>query len=261
MEDLYLISFTRCPREFRAGLLEGPILQDCRECMESAGLSTELETGTKIFCKPSTYDAARNAIQDIEGILRPYHVIVTEEFRPLVTQVVKAFPRALKVKCKEESVIARIGHAGVFVPLPRDLESVEASTTECKEVAPETPKEECKTAKQKKAKSTKGKNSPKAEQGASDDKVLPDHSMSLDSLLTSFPPVNTMDPALAFPMFNPPLPAPLENDPAFVEFVQAMEQQQAVFNHAVMLNLHAQRFFQDNLLFAAELDHQLGNKA
>jgi hypothetical protein len=40
-----------------------------------------------------------------------------------------------------------------------------------------------------------------------------------------------------------------------------MEQQQAVFNHAVMLNLHAQRFFQDNLLFAAELDHQLGNKA
>jgi hypothetical protein len=121
------------------------------------------------------------------------------------------------------------------------LESVEASTTECKEVAPETPKEECKTAKQK--------------------KVLPDHSMSLDSLLTSFPPVNTMDPALAFPMFNPPLPAPLENDPAFVEFVQAMEQQQAVFNHAVMLNLHAQRFFQDNLLFAAELDYQLSSKA
>merc|ERR1719454_650618 len=153
MEDLYLISFTRCPREFRAGLLEGPILQDCRECMESAGLSTELETGTKIFCKPSTYDAARNAIQDIEGILRPYHVIVTEEFRPLVTQVVKAFPRALKVKCKEESVIARVGNADAWVPL-----SVE-SLSECKEAEPQTAE-----AKQRKTKNTKNKNSPKAKQ-------------------------------------------------------------------------------------------------
>jgi hypothetical protein len=227
--------------------------------MESAGLSTELETGTKIFCKPNTYAAARNAIQGIEGVLRPYHVIVTEEFRPLVTQIVKAFPRALKVKCKEESVIARIGHAGVFVPLSRDLESVQSSSTESKDVAPETPKDECKTGKQKKAKSTKGKNSPKAEQG--DGKVLPDHSLPLDSLLQSLPPVNPMDPAFAFPMIHPTLPAPLEADPAFIEFVQAMEQQQAVFNHAVMLNLHAQRFFQDNLLFAAELDHQLSNKA
>jgi len=27
------------------------------------------------------------------------------------------------------------------------------------------------------------------------------------------------------------------------------------------LNMHAQRIIQDNLLFAAELDHQLSNKA
>jgi hypothetical protein len=39
-----------------------------------------------------------------------------------------------------------------------------------------------------------------------------------------------------------------------------MEQQQAVFNHAVMLNMHAQRIFQDNL-FAAELDQQLSAQA
>jgi hypothetical protein len=70
-----------------------------------------------------------------------------------------------------------------------------------------------------------------------------------------------MDPALAFPILNPALPAPLETDPAFAQFVQAMEEQQAVFNHAVMLNMHAQRIFQDNLLLAAELDYQLGIKA
>jgi len=148
--------------------------------------------------------------------------------------------------------------------LPLNLESLESNVNESKEEAPkEAPKEECKTAKQRKAKSTKGKNSPKAEQAASEEKdclgaLLPDHSMPLDSLLQAFPAVNSMDP-LAFPMLNTALPAPLETDPAFMQFVQAMETQQAMFNHAVMLNMHAQRIIQDNLLFAAELDHQLSN--
>jgi len=258
MEDLYLISFTRCPREFRAGLLEGPQLQDCRDAMGLAGLSTELETGTKIFCKPGLYSAARKAIQRFEEDLRPYHVIVTKEFRPLVMQIVKAFPRSLKVKCKEEAVIARVGHSDEWVP----LSSVDAPLNECKEAEPkDTQKDECTTAKKGKAKNAKGKNSPKGVPAASEEKdpigaLLPDQSMPLDSFLPSFP-VPMMDPALAFPTLNPALTAPLEADPAFVQFVQAMEQQQAVFNHAVMLNMHAQRILQDNLLFAAELDHQL----
>jgi hypothetical protein len=258
MEDLYLISFTRCPREFRAGLLEGPLLQDCRESMREAGLSTELETGTKIFCKPGLYNAARKAIQRFEESLRPYHVIVTEEFRPLVMQVVKAFPRALKVKCKEENVIAQVGNSDAWVAL-----SVE-SMDECKEAEPkESQKDECTTAKQRKAKNSKNKNSEMSGQVASEEKdlvgaLLPDHSMPLDSLL---PPFQTVDPALSFPMLNPAVPAPFEVDPAFVQFVQVMEQQQAVFNHAVMLNMHAQQIFRDNLLFAAELDHQLSAQA
>merc|ERR1719405_78554 len=168
LEDLYLISFTRCPREFRAGLLEGPLLQDCREYMREAGLSTELETGTKIFCKPGLYSAARKAIESIEESLRPYHVIVTEEFRPLVMQVVKGFPRALKVKCKDENVIARVGQADAWVPLPLALESVESSMNECKEAAPKDTQKDEKTAKKGKAKSAKGKNSPKVEQTASE---------------------------------------------------------------------------------------------
>jgi hypothetical protein len=230
MEDLYLISFTRCPREFRAGLLEGPFLQDCRKAMGEAGLSTELETGTKIFCKPELYNAARKAIQSFEESLRPYHVIVTEEFRPMVMQVVKAFPRALKVKCKDENVIARVGHSEQWVPM-----SVESDVTECKESEPEKKKDECTMAKKQKAKSTKSKTSPKTEEAVSEEKdlvgaFLPDQSMPLDNFLQC-----------------------LEADPAFAQFVQAMEQQ-AMLNHAVMLNMHAQRILQDNLLFAAELD-------
>merc|ERR1719207_403277 len=154
MEDLYMISFTRCPREFRAGLLEGPLLQDCRESMREAGLSTELETGTKIFCKPGLYNAARKAIQRFEESLRPYHVIVTKEFRPMVMQIVKAFPRALKVKCKDENVIARVGDSDTWVPVAEGIASVESQMNESKEAAvKETPKEE---APQRKAKGPKG---------------------------------------------------------------------------------------------------------
>jgi len=75
-------------------------------------------------------------------------------------------------------------------------------------------------------------------------------------LLPSFPPVSPVDPALAFPAFNPA--AALETDPAFVQFVQAMEQQQAIFNQALVLNM---QMLQDNYMFAAALDQQLGNKA
>jgi hypothetical protein len=259
LEDLYLISFTRCPREFRTGLLEGPVMKDCRDCMQLAGLSTELETGTKIFCKPAVYTAARQAIKRFEEMLRPYHVIVTAEFRPLVMQIVKGFPRALKVKCKDENVIARVGDSDTWVPVAEGIESVESQMNESKEAAPmETQKKE--EAPQRKAKGTKGSSSPKAEaakKGSEEAQpALPGNALSLDSLLPSFPPVSPVDPALAFPAFNPA--AALETDPAFVQFVQAMEQQQAIFNQALVLNM---QMLQDNYMFAAALDQQLGNKA
>jgi hypothetical protein len=255
MEDLYLISFTRCPREFRSGLLEGPVMKDCRDSMHLAGLSTELETGTKIFCKPELYSAARNAIQRFEEQLRPYHVIVTAEFRPLVMQIVKGFPRALKVKCKDENVIAQVGHSDTWVPLSEGIESANSQMNESKEAAPkETPKDECKTAPQRKAKGTMGSNSaPSPALSAATPDAAPESCpLPFDTLLQSLPP---MDPASAFPAFNP---AALEADPAFAQFVQAMEQQQAIFNHAVMLNM---QMLQDNYMLAAQLDQQLGNKA
>merc|ERR1719197_2178896 len=163
-------------------------------------------------------------------MLRPYHVLVTAEFRPLVMQIVKGFPRALKVKCKDENVIARVGDSDTWVPVAEGIASVESQMNESKEAAPkETPKEE---APQRKAKGTKGSSSPKGEaakKGSEEAQpALPGNALSLDSLLPSFPPV---DPALAFPAFNPA--AALETDPAFVQFVQAMEQQQAIFNQAL----------------------------
>merc|ERR1719161_160662 len=117
MENLYILRFTRCPREFRDALLEGPLLQDCQESMKSVGLQAEMPTGSKIFCKPGLHSNALEAVKstfpDMQDALRPYHVIVTEELRSAVLEVVNGLPRSLKVKCKEESVIARISETQV----------------------------------------------------------------------------------------------------------------------------------------------------
>jgi hypothetical protein len=103
MENLYILRFTRCPREFREALLEGPLLQDCQDSMKSVGLEAEMPTGSKIFCKPGLHknamEAVRRTFPNLEDMLRPYHVIVTEEFRPLVLQIVNGLPRGFKVKC------------------------------------------------------------------------------------------------------------------------------------------------------------------
>merc|ERR1719487_1794626 len=47
MESLYILRFTRCPREFRDALLDGPLLQDCQASMKSIGLLAEMPTGSK----------------------------------------------------------------------------------------------------------------------------------------------------------------------------------------------------------------------
>jgi len=115
MEALFLISFTRCPSEFRLGLVEGPLLRECRQDMAAAGFSCELATGAKIFCEPEYYPAISRAVKDLESTLRPYHVIVTEKFRQLLLQTAKACPRSMKVKVKEDRVIACFGK-GRWIP-------------------------------------------------------------------------------------------------------------------------------------------------
>jgi hypothetical protein len=115
MEALFLISFTRCPSEFRLGLVEGPLLRECRQDMAAAGFSCELDTGAKIFCEPEYYPAISRTVKDLESSLRPYHVIVTEKFRQRLLQTAKACPRSMKVKVKEDRVIACFGK-GQWLP-------------------------------------------------------------------------------------------------------------------------------------------------
>jgi hypothetical protein len=187
--------------------------------MEAAGLSPELATGTKLFCKPDCYSSVRKAVERMEDSLRPYHVIVTAEFRPLVMEIVKGFPRALKVKCKEEAVVAKIGLSGKWIPVHQ-----ETATPLENEVNAQMPKNA----------------EAKAERGAEADFVgvsVADQRLALDSLLQSFP-VPAVDPALTFPIFHPPLPTLPDFEPALVmRFMQEFEQHQMMLNEAFLLSM------------------------
>jgi hypothetical protein len=246
MENLYILRFTRCPREFRDALLDGPLLQDCQESMKSIGLQAEMTTGSKIFCKPGLHknalEAVAAAFPNVQDSLRPYHVIVTEEFQPIVLKIVNGLPRGLKVKCKEESVIARISdtqwvsvECNCLDRLPRKPQKEEA-LVECPlplslEAAAAADAQPSKT-----KKSTKAKGAAKAPQGR-DLEVGP----LFDDLFPSFP-VMPMDPmALSFMNTMYPGMVPEPDWSSTYLFRQALEEQQAMLTRAIACNLHAQR--------------------
>jgi len=237
MQDLFLIGFSRCPREFRAGLLEGPLLRECIAAMESAGHSPELATGTKLFCKPELYCSVRKALERIEDSLRPYHVVVTDDLRPLVMEIVKGFPRALKVKCKEEAVIAKIGLSGKWMPAHQQIVPSPESEVQVNELMPKNAKA-------------------KAEAdfvGVSVDT----HSLALGSLLQDLPsfpvPPVPVDPALAFNPLYPSLPTLPEFDPALVmRLMQELEQHQKMLNEAFLLSMQAGQTSPDFALIAGQ---------
>jgi hypothetical protein len=237
MQDLILIGFSRCPREFRAGLLEGPQLRETIAAMQAAGQSVELETGTKLFCKPECYTSVRKAIQRMETSLRPYHVIVTGDLRHQVMEVVKAFPRALKVKCKEETVIARVGLAGKWLPMHQSEAAAPAENAGPATVQLQLPK------------SIKAK----TERGAETDFIGArpiDNQLALESFLPPFP-MPAVEPALAFPIY-PSYPALPEVDPALVmHFMQEMEKHQKMIHEALLLSTQVDRTSPD-FAFIAE---------
>jgi hypothetical protein len=104
-EPLYLISFSRYPAELRNALLHGEHLEDGRQALKAAGYSHELNNGVKIFCTPGQYPTVEALPLDT---YRPYHVIVSAHFLPLVRRTVEGLDRKLKVKIKDEKVIANI---------------------------------------------------------------------------------------------------------------------------------------------------------
>jgi hypothetical protein len=246
MENLHILRFTRCPREFRDALLEGPLLQDCQESMKSIGLQAEMSTGSKIFCKPGLYKNALEAVEaafpNLQDSLRPYHVITTEEFRPTVLKVVNGLARGLKVKCKEESVIARVSDSqwvsvecSCLERLPRKAQQEVEAPVETGSAEAAVTADERQPTKSKKAK--KSKSNAKASAQAQGLEIGP----LFDDIFPAFP-MAPVDPAVALSFMNPMFPTVPEADwSTQYLFRQALEEQQAMLTHAIACNLHAQR--------------------
>jgi hypothetical protein len=245
MESLYILRFTRCPREFRDALLEGPLLQDCQASMMGIGLEAEMPSGSKIFVKPELHKNAMEAVQttlpNMQDWLRPYHVIVTEEFRPAVLKVVNGLPRGLKVKCKEEFVIARVSDSQwVSVDCPsldrlpsKERKEALAETLPGPVEAPATTERQpTKTRKQKKS-----KGAAKASAQGADLEIGP----LFDDIIPSFP-LTPVDPMVALSFMNPMFTPMLQEQNWSNSYLlrQAMQEQQAMLTEAIACQLQAQ---------------------
>jgi hypothetical protein len=196
-------------------------------------------------------EAVQNAFPNLQESLRPYHVIVTEEFRPSVLKIVNGLPRGLKVKCKEESVIARISESQwVSVEcecldrLPRKPQKEEAPVEDLQGNAEAPAPEERQQTKTKKSKKSKSAAKAVAAQGQGLE-IGP----LFDDLFPAFP-VAPMDASLALSMMNPMFPAvvPEPDWSSSYLFRQALEEQQAFLSHAIACNLHAQRMMLDGMV-------------
>lgn len=139
-DSILLLRFTRHPNEFERCLHEGPELEPVRASLKEADLSPRLACGASIFVYPEEYAAAKRAIA--KESLRPFHIVVSQAFFPLVREAVSSLASRLDVRLRSAQTIAYTsGHSSddfvvvekTFLGIPRMLRepgSVVQSTAE-----------------------------------------------------------------------------------------------------------------------------------
>jgi len=105
-EKIYLLTFTRHPREFERTLHEGRELEQVRAEMVENGLSPRLPSGAAIFVIPEQYQHALGVVAPL--VLKHRHVIVSESCAPLVLEAVGALASRLKVKLRSMDILAYV---------------------------------------------------------------------------------------------------------------------------------------------------------
>lgn len=106
-EEVYLLQFSRYPKELRVALLEGIPLRQCRQMMEDEGYAVNLPSGAKVFVHPGQYQDVTTALEGMA--LRPYHVVVSQSLEHLVQESLQQVPRQSKVKVKARSAVQLVG--------------------------------------------------------------------------------------------------------------------------------------------------------
>lgn len=109
-EPLHLLRLTRNPLELDRHLHEGPVLETLRAALIEAGHGPRLASGASIFVAPDQYEGARQAVA--RENLRPYHVIVSDTFRPLVEEALSSIPSRRNVRIRTEHPVAYISTHG-----------------------------------------------------------------------------------------------------------------------------------------------------
>jgi len=98
-EKILLMTITRSPREFLEALREGPELEAIIELNKRAGFSCRYED-THIFVHPKQFLQVMAHINHMEKQMRPYHVIASETYEPLVRLALKRLRSRLDVRPK-----------------------------------------------------------------------------------------------------------------------------------------------------------------
>jgi len=109
MEQVWLLRFSRTPREFNDALECGPELAAIRERMTSAGCAYVLRpphAGAKVFVWPEQYKTVLDAIDELENPLFSSNVVILQSLIMNLEDVVANIPRRANVHEKERRELA-----------------------------------------------------------------------------------------------------------------------------------------------------------
>jgi len=107
-EQIYVITFIRCPREFEQCLHEGDELEALRFFNESKGYTCRLREGGSIFVHPEQHSQVRSQITVRRIDLGPSHVVVSETYKHLVYLAVSNLRSRAKVQPKDEDQLTKV---------------------------------------------------------------------------------------------------------------------------------------------------------
>uniref|UniRef100_A0A7S4QN56 Uncharacterized protein n=1 Tax=Alexandrium monilatum TaxID=311494 RepID=A0A7S4QN56_9DINO len=96
--SIWLLEYSRSPKEFLNALLLSPELAACRDALTRQGLDFKLKGGAKVFVRPEQHRFVVKAAKGRQ--LKPRHVIVAEEFEGSLERALQDVGKGVKTKAR-----------------------------------------------------------------------------------------------------------------------------------------------------------------
>lgn len=107
-EKIYLMKFTRNPHELEEVLHAGQLLEPIRDAIRKSGNSCRHPSGATLLVYPEHVAAVMQSISGFD--LRPFHIIVTESWKPLVYEAVRQIPSRLSVRPRAQQLVTYVSN-------------------------------------------------------------------------------------------------------------------------------------------------------